>query len=929
MATYRLARHLSSPSLLTDGWAGLSDTGRPVMVLRRKDPWIQPGFFERFAPSQRGWQSLRQADGILPLVEVGQADGVVCIVQDFMEAEPLRLALLGPAPPGKPAFSVVESVAVVLQAARGLLALEQLSPPLMHGDVSASTLLLGNDGNVRLEAIGVAGAHLADPSLGPARSELLTLAPEELEGHAGPASDIFRLGLVWLELLTGKPAFGGTTWAEVRARFEKFPGVTPGHFPSLPQPIPMVLAMMLSRAQGSRPAISDLELMLTQVYSSVGGSDPVTRPVAEAFARLLPGRVNVAGQLQQGGTLLTVTPAGAAGGGLAEGAVKLARISTKRVSADDVAASRALEAAEAARTTAREWSLKHARDEGNPRDFALGATLLELQRLSVEQVDAALQHAQSLSATLFDSLCALDTLDEDEVLPIAAGLLKQPYLTGPMLLELPLGKQHAAMMPRDAADDWQVIPLKLEAGGLTVAAVDPSRIDVLDDVKLRAKVRSVTAVRATERTIQEGFARIYEGKTSLPEWANKQPKAPPPPPVAAPIPVPVPVPVPPPVSYELDVAPMPPPQRAPLALSSSGSLESVGDEPGAYPAVGSWPAMPPPMGDPMSAFQAAPNPFVAQPPPGQHGLAGPPQFGAQPPAPAFGGAPQQFAAQPPAHGFGGPPQFGAQPPAPAFGGSPQQYGAQPPAHGFGGAPQQFAAQPAHAPQQFAAQPPAPYGLAGLPPPPVYSPPAPPAYAPPPPVYAPPPPAPAPPPPVPPSAPPPPAIAPVAASAPAAVAVAELPGSLDVASRLFDALLSVMGERGLEASAMIALVRSVAKQAGATGPPLDQVRLSVASVVIASLLEGKRAFEVPSRPAAAACLGPHWREFEDFVRPLLDGDEQLPSDPRGVVLCLCFEVANKVGSVPRTSQEAAATLDSLRNRYPLAALAALEIVLAGH
>lgn len=160
------------------------------------------------------------------------------------------------------------------------------------------------------------------------------------------------------------------------------------------------------------------------------------------------------------------------------------------------------------------------------------------------------------------------------------------------------------------------------------------------------------------------------------------------------------------------------------------------------------------------------------------------------------------------------------------------------------------------------------------------------------------------------------------------ALSELPGGLDVASRLFDALLSVMGERGLEASSMIALVRSVAKQANATGAPLDQVRLSVSAVVIAALLEGKRAFEVPSLPAAAACLGPHWRDFEDFVRPLLDDAETLPSDPRGVVISLCFEVANKVGAVPKSLPQVAETLDTLRGRYPLAALAALEIVLAG-
>lgn len=736
MATYRLARHLPSPSLLMDTWAGLSDDGRPVLVLRRKEPWAQsPGFFERFAPWLRGWQALRQAEGVLPLLEVGQAGGAVCVVQDFVEGEPLRLAL--PPPPARPPFSVVESVAVMLQAVRGLLALQHLTPSLVHGDVSATSLLLGVDGVVRLEAIGIAAAHAADPGLGPARSELLCLAPEEVEGQRTPTTDVFRLGLVWLELLTGKTAFGSVSWPEVKTRLEKFPGVMPGHFPNLAQPIPSVLAMMLAKAPGTRPSVSDLELMLTQTYGALGGPEPVSAPLAAAFARVFPGRARLESQLQ-GGTVLTVsTPSG----GLSEGAVKLARISTRRMSADDVNASKSLEAAEAARAAAQDWARRHGADEGNPSDFALGTQLLELQRLTLEQADAALQQAQSLGGTLFYALCVLHAVDEDEVLPIAAGLLKQACLTGPQLLELNLGPAHAAMLARETADDWQVIPLKLEAGGLTVAVVDPARLEVLDDVKRRAKARSITAVRATERTIREGFARIYEGKTALPEWAPR--RAPPP---SAPRPPPPP-------------SPPPPPRSAP----------------------------PPPVPAP-SAPAPLPDVFPPAPPPSIHPVIGPPPSAPRPDA-------------------------------------------------------------------------------------------------------------------------------------------DLSGSFDVASRLFDALLASMGERGLEASAMIALVRAVARQAGATGAQLDQVRLSVTAVVTAALLEGKRAFVVPSRPATAACLGPHWRQFEDFVRPLLDGDETLPSDPRGVVLSLCFEVANTVGAVPRTLSDAATTLDALRSRYPLAALAALEIVLA--
>ena len=366
MSTYRLAKPLVSPSLLTESAAGISELGRPVLVLRRKEPWAQvPGFLERFGPTQQAWQSVRQAEGVLPLLEVGTADGAVYLVQEYLEGEPLRLALQAALSSQRP-FSPLESVAVVLQAARGLLALDQATPSLAHGDVSASTLLLGVDGSVKLEAVGVAALHPADDLHGPARSELLTLAPEELEGRTGSPVDVFRLGLVWLELLTSKTAFGGTTHAEVKARFEKFPGVTPAHFPGLPQPIPMVLSMMLSKAPPARPSISDLELMLGQVFHALGGGDSPSQPLVPAFQRLFPGRPNTASQLQ-GGELLTLTAPGAT-----EGAVKLGRINTRRMSQTDVAAVRAKEEVESARASARDWTTRHARDDGNPRDLALG-----------------------------------------------------------------------------------------------------------------------------------------------------------------------------------------------------------------------------------------------------------------------------------------------------------------------------------------------------------------------------------------------------------------------------------------------------------------------------------------------------------------------------------------------------------------------------
>lgn len=794
MGTYRIARPLPPASLLFETSVGVSDAGKPVLVHRLKDPWTQaPGFLDRFAPWQRGWQSLKDTECVVGFIEAGLSGTTPCVVVELSEAEPLRAALRSSAATGQPPLSLVESLGIVLQATRGLLALERLTPGIVHGDVSAATLMLGADGAVRLDAVGLASATPADPTHGPARSELLTMAPEEVEGQRTSRTDVFRLGLVWLELLTGKPAFMGGSYAEVKGRFENFPGVTAAHFPSLPPNIAAVLASMLARAPGSRPSVSDLELLLTQLFESVGGTF-ASQLIGPAFPRLYPGRTPFAEALAStGGPLITISGP----------SVKLGRIATKKVTADDVAAAREAEAVAAARAAAKDWATRHARDEHNPKDFSLGQVLLEQRKVPLAKVDEALAHTQALGGTLFEAFCAVGGVDEDEVLSVAAGLGRQAFLTGRQLLELELGPAQA-FLPRDVAEEWNALPLKLEAGGLTVAVLDPSRADILDDIKRRAKARSVTGVRATERTIREGLARIYDGKTTPPDWARPAAGSAPADPAFGP------------VGFDL----------------------STEDEPPFHAQAGFAPAPPAPR-PPPSAPVAPPA--------------------ARPSAPAAAAATRPSAApvRPPAASPALPPS----PYANALGTAPRSAPSAP-------VPAPSPSSPARATPEVAAPPP---------------------------------------------------------SAPRTAAA--LAGSLDVALRLFDALLATSGERGLEGAAMCTLARSVAKQAGATGAPLDQVRLSVAALVVASLLEGKHAFEVPSRPATAASLGPHWPDFEDFVRPLLDGGDPLPTDPRGVLLCLVFEVATELGAVPKNLADTAPVLDKLRARYPAAALASLEIVLA--
>lgn len=807
MASFRLNTRLRS-TLLTDAWAGTTVTGRPVVAHARKEPWAKATDFPvRYGPLARGWQGLRQP-GVMPLVEAGQAQGgAVWIVEEYHEGESLR-SVLAATLAAKVPLSVPESVAVAVQLARGLVALGKLIPPLHHGDVCASSVMVGTDGECWLTKLGVAQAHSMDPELGPARAELYTLAPEELTGANGPATDVFRLGLVLLECLSSRAVFGGSTFAEVRARLEKYPGLTPKHLGAFPA-VAELLSAMLAKEPGQRPTPADIDSALTRVL----GEQKAPAVAASAIRRLFPNRQSLLKSLDGTGEALVLTALSASstshtalgavpnvpnvGATNADGSVTLGKVTTRRMTGEQVALAKDAEASEAAKEIAAEWSARHANDDGNPRDFALAQLLLEQRKLSIEQADQALQHAQGFGSTLFSALTFFGAVDEDEALPLSADLLRQRYLTGPQLLTQGIGPANASLLPRVVAEEWQVLPVKAEGGGLTVAIADLSRLDALDAVKKHAKVRSVVAIRATERTITEGLLRVYEGKASPPEWLRAKTPGP----------------------RALDPSTLPefklPSASPPVGLSFEG-LEGLGLPP---------PPAPAPLSPPTGA---RPSPSL-------------------PPLPDI-----EF-------------HLGdsEEPPTDV---SPLPVGLVPHA-----SPGRMIAHPLPS-------------------------------------------------------------APVAAPAPASSPpttrpVPSGPNTLEVASRIIDAVLSLVPDRGPEAARMVAFVRSVAKQSGASGAPLEQVRLAAKAVVVAALIEGKRSYETPSLPAVSAVLGPAWGDFETMLRPLLDQDEAPRGDARAVVLSLCFGLASKLGAVPGKGVAAKPALDAMRSGYASAAIAAVEAVLA--
>jgi serine/threonine protein kinase len=142
---------------------------------------------------------------------------------------------------------------IIAQAADGLAAAHQAR--LVHRDIKPGNLLLTADGRVKITDFGIAYAAGAAPITAPGivMGTALYMAPERIAGGPGtPASDLYSLGVVMYECLSGRPPFDGTS-AAVMAAHLHLP------LPALPYWVPEPLAGLVAKLTAKDPSyrISD------------------------------------------------------------------------------------------------------------------------------------------------------------------------------------------------------------------------------------------------------------------------------------------------------------------------------------------------------------------------------------------------------------------------------------------------------------------------------------------------------------------------------------------------------------------------------------------------------------------------------------------------------------------------------------------------
>lgn len=153
-----------------------------------------------------------QHPGLVTIHDVGQSDGVPWFSMSLVEGPSLAdLTRDGPLEPER-AAEILLAVAEALQAAHAV--------GVLHRDLKPSNILIGPDDRPRVTDFGLAWDAVDDRLLTQSGQTLGTpsyLAPEQVSstrGGLGPATDVYGLGAVLYQLLTGRPPFAAAKAAE-------------------------------------------------------------------------------------------------------------------------------------------------------------------------------------------------------------------------------------------------------------------------------------------------------------------------------------------------------------------------------------------------------------------------------------------------------------------------------------------------------------------------------------------------------------------------------------------------------------------------------------------------------------------------------------------------------------------------------------------
>jgi tRNA A-37 threonylcarbamoyl transferase component Bud32 len=233
----------------------------------------QPKLVTRFVRERTILMMMRHDNivGVRDLFSVGES---LALVMDFVAGGSLRDRLIaaGTLPPA-------DAAALLAQVAAALTQAHELG--VVHRDVKPDNILLEND-QVKLTDFGI--ARVLDTSgLTTPQAIMGTphyMAPESAAGEVDPAADVYAVGIVLYELVSGRPPYAGEPLAVLRSHIEQQPERPSG----LPDAVWDMISWCLEKEPRRRPTAGELAIALRDLARQMAGEPAL--PAAERVTAL-------------------------------------------------------------------------------------------------------------------------------------------------------------------------------------------------------------------------------------------------------------------------------------------------------------------------------------------------------------------------------------------------------------------------------------------------------------------------------------------------------------------------------------------------------------------------------------------------------------------------------------------------------------------
>jgi len=215
---------------------------RVAVKVLKSEYAADPKFLDRFRAEAKHAAGLSHP-GIASVFDYGEIGDMAFLVMEYVDGEPLSalLARVGRLPADR-TLDIVGQAALALQAAH--------DAGVVHRDVKPGNLLVRPDGVVKVTDFGIARVVDAAPvtQTGMVVGTAAYLSPEQAAGRPiTPASDIYSLGVVSYECLTGERPFAGDSAVAIAMAHVSTPP------PPLPKDTPPIVADLVDRSLEKQP----------------------------------------------------------------------------------------------------------------------------------------------------------------------------------------------------------------------------------------------------------------------------------------------------------------------------------------------------------------------------------------------------------------------------------------------------------------------------------------------------------------------------------------------------------------------------------------------------------------------------------------------------------------------------------------------------